>query len=145
MKPNKSLKFVPAFGLHRTRLTPRRLAQTLAVCMRKSKPTPGEASGSVGISMGQRDLVPSGRSPGSSCIRLVKLAAFRTVSEVRGESTRRPGRFVLPGGNRVPRRASASIGTKLTPTGLPQLTTNSTGRRQSPAAAKPVWVRGGAG
>ena len=27
---NKSLKFVPAFGLHRTRLTPRRLAQTLA-------------------------------------------------------------------------------------------------------------------
>jgi len=23
---NKSLKFVPAFGLHRTRLTPRRLA-----------------------------------------------------------------------------------------------------------------------
>ena len=113
--------------------------------MRKSKPTPGEASGSVGISMGQRDLVPSGRSPGSSCIRLVKLAAFRTVSEVRGESTRRPGCFVSPGTNRVPGRASASTGEEFIVTGFPQLTTNSTGRRQSSAAAKPVLVRGGAG
>ena len=29
MSANKSLKFVPRFALHRTRLTPRRLAWTL--------------------------------------------------------------------------------------------------------------------
>ena len=32
--PNKSLKFVPRFALHRTRLKPRRLAQTLGLMSR---------------------------------------------------------------------------------------------------------------
>ena len=124
----------------------RRLAQTLAVCMRSSKLAPRQPS-SFGVLAGLGawgSVAPSGFR-GSSKSDSCQLRVGIPEGQVHGGSGRKVCRFVSPGAARVPGRASARNGAKFKSTGIPQLTMGSTRTPVSSAAAKPGELSGGAG
>ena len=143
---NKSLKFAPALRASAGRAKARRLAQTLAVCMRNSKLASSQPSSSGVLTQhGAIGSVESPRIRGNSKFGSCQLKVGSPLGQVPVESGRRTRRFVWSNASRVPGLASASPAAGLTPIGIPQLTMGSTGRGVTFRPASPGWFRGRAG